>query len=234
MYKQQRILALIPARGGSKGIPRKNIKFLGGKPLIQWTIDAANQSKYIDRLILSSDDAEIIRVAQSFNCETPFVRPAELALDTTSSMDVIVHALNHVEQCDEPPYSHLLLLQPTSPFRDAAHIDQIIEQCIDQSAEMMISVNRLKKHPSYMYYLDNGHLTSFQPIKQQLRRQDMPVSYEHNGALYFAKISLLRETLSYNYATAMPFEMSKSASLDLDEPEDWDYAEHLIKNKSHL
>jgi N-acylneuraminate cytidylyltransferase len=233
MYKQQRILALIPARGGSKGIPRKNVKKLAGKPLIQWTIEAAKQSKYIDRLILSSDDQEIIGVAQSLDCEAPFVRPPELALDTTSSMDVIMHALDHIGQNDALSFTHLLLLQPTSPFRETSHIDQIIEQCIDKSAEMMISVNRLKKHPSYMYYLDNGYLTSFQPVKQQLRRQDMPVSYEHNGALYFSEISVLRKTLSYNYAAAMPFEMSKSASLDLDEPADWDYAEHLIKNNNH-
>jgi N-acylneuraminate cytidylyltransferase len=233
MYKKQRILALITARGGSKGIPRKNIKDLGGKPLIQWTIDAANQSKYIDRLILSSDDAEIISVAQSFDCEAPFIRPPELAQDTTSSMDVIMHALDHIEQNDELPYTHLLLLQPTSPFRNVAHIDQIIEQCIDQTAEMMISVNRLKKHPSYTYYLENGHLMSFQPVKHQQRRQDMPISYEHNGALYLAEISVLRKNLSYNYA-AMPFEMSKSTSLDLDEPDDWDYAEYLIRRNNHL
>ncbi|MEP0177515.1 MAG: acylneuraminate cytidylyltransferase family protein [Paraglaciecola sp.] len=231
MYKNQRILALITARGGSKGIPGKNIKSLGGKPLIQWTIDAAKQSRYIDRLILSSDDHEIIKVARSCQCDVPFIRPSELAQDASSSMDVIMHALDHMEQIEKAKYSHLLLLQPTSPFRETKHIDQIIEQCINQSSEMMISVNRLKKHPSYMYYLENGYLTSFKPIKKQLRRQDMPISYEHNGALYFSTINLLRDVLSYNCSSAMPYEMSRFSSLDLDEFEDWDYAEHLINTK---
>src|SRR5690606_9725040 len=126
MFGDKKVLGLITARGGSKGIPRKNIKLLGGKPLIAWTIDAALKSRYIDRLILSSDDNEIISIAKSLNCDVPFVRPSELATEISSSMDVVLHALDHVGEF----FDFLLLLQPTSPFRTSEDIDAIIESCI--------------------------------------------------------------------------------------------------------
>ena len=117
-----RPIVIIPARGGSKGVPRKNIRELAGKPLIAWTIEAAKKSKYIDRLILSSEDPEIIEVAKAFDCEVPFVRPFELAQDDTPGIEVVLDA---VKRC--PGYTHVLLLQPTSPFRTHKHIDAFIE-----------------------------------------------------------------------------------------------------------
>jgi N-acylneuraminate cytidylyltransferase len=225
MYKKKKILALITARGGSKGILKKNIKLLGGKSLICWTIDAALQSKHVDRLILSSDDSEIIEIARMANCEVPFTRPKYLAEDETSSMDVIMHALDQIEE----EYDYLLLLQPTSPFRTAQHIDNIITTCLDQECGMMISVARLKKHPMFMYRLDGPHLKSFLDSQQQLRRQDMPPAYEHNGALYLAEIDLLKRVKSFNIPEACAFIMTGVANLDIDDQQDWQYAEFLIE-----
>ena len=225
MLKTKKILALITARGGSKGIPYKNIKPLGGKPLIQWTIEAALASKYIDKLVLSSDDAAIIKVASDAGCSVPFVRPQELATDTSTSMEVILHALENVGG----DFDCLLLLQPTSPFRTVEHIDAMIEFAINQNADMVISIARVKKHPAYLYQLDGDNLKPFFSTHHQLRRQDMPLTYEHNGAMYFSKIDFLKRVKSYNVEQAIGYEMSGIANLDIDEQDDWDYAEYVIE-----
>lgn len=225
MYKGKKILALITARGGSKGIPKKNIIALGGKPLIGWTIEAALQSHFIDRLILSSDDQEIIAIARSFKCEAPFTRPDYLAQDDTSSMDVIMHAIEHVKGA----YDYLLLLQPTSPFRTSEDIDNIIRSCLGSGFEMMISVAKLKKHPMYMYKIKKQRLESFLPAERQLRRQDMPSAYEHNGALYLSSIKFLKKVKSFNVNEARAFEMYGAANIDIDNYVDLHYAEFLIE-----
>lgn len=227
MYNSKSILALITARGGSKGIPRKNIKLLGGMPLINWTINAAKRSKHIDRLIISSDDMEIIDVARRAGCEVPFVRPTELAQDTTSSMDVILHAIDSIEGT----YDYLLLLQPTSPFRTSDHIDQIIESCIGSGSNVMVSVSKLKKHPLFMYELVDGFLKPVLESIPQQRRQDMPNAYEHNGALYISRTDYLRRFKSYNTSDVRGFQMADYTDVDIDEPADWEYAEYLIQKK---
>ena len=225
MYKCKSILALITARGGSKGIRKKNICSLGGKPLIHWTIDAAKGSVYIDRLILSSDDEQIINVARDHECEAPFVRPANLATDETSSIDVIMHALSVVEE----KYDYLLLLQPTSPFRTSGQIDGAIERIVDSRARMLVSVAKLRKHPMFMYEIVDLRLKSFFKSEKQLRRQEMPPAYEHNGAIYISEIDYLRDRRSYCTDDVLAFEMDKLSSLDIDEVEDIEYAEFLIR-----
>jgi CMP-N,N'-diacetyllegionaminic acid synthase len=224
MYQGKTVLALITARGGSKGIPGKNIKRLADKPLINWTIDAAKQSAYIDRLILSSEDDSIIQQALAAGCEVPFKRPAELALDSSSSMDVIVHALEQLTV----QYDYLLLLQPTSPFRTVAQIDAIIEQGIGSGTDITVSVTQSKKHPAFMYTLDGNKLLPVINTQQQKRRQDMPKVYEHNGALYLASIPHLLQVKSYNGEGVAAFLMDTLSSVDLDEPLDWEFAEYLI------
>lgn len=125
---QPKILAIIPARGGSKGVPRKNIRDLAGKPLIAWTIEEAKKSKYITRLILSSEDEEIIEAAKKYGCEVPFVRPIELAQDNTPGIEPVLHA---IEKC--PGYDYVLLLQPTSPLRTVEDIDGCIEFLLNKN-----------------------------------------------------------------------------------------------------
>jgi len=229
MYKGNSILALVTARGGSKGITSKNTKLLGGKPLMVWTIDEAQKSRYIDRLILSSDDDSIIKVALEAGCEVPFQRPSELAQDTSTSMDVIIHALNQLVES----YDYMLLLQPTSPFRTVEHIDAIIEQCFAMNAKMMISVSEVKKHPAFLFDLQQGHLVPILGFQEQLRRQDMPKIYEHNGALYLANTVFLRHVQSYNVPEAQAFIMDRCDSIDIDEIVDWEFAEFLI-SKGHV
>lgn len=226
MYKNKKILALITARGGSKGIPKKNIKLLNGIPLINWTINAAKKSSYIDRLILTTDDVEIADIAISVGCEVPFMRPSSLATDTATSMDVILHALENIKQ----NYDYLLLLQPTSPFRTAKQIDAIIKQGLDREAPLTVSVSEVKKHPSFMYKLtDNLSLIPITPNQQHKRRQDMPKIYEYNGALYLSSIPYLLKNKSFKTEDVQAFVMDTITSVDIDEPIDWDFSEFLIK-----
>lgn len=226
MYKEKKILALIPARGDSKGIPRKNIKELGGKPLIHWSIEAANKSNYIDRLIISTDAKDVAKVAAQVGCEVPFIRPAELATDSSTSMDVIFHALDQIKE----QYDYLLLLQPTSPFRRTQQIDSIIRQGIDNKSKMTVSVTETKKHPAFMFSIENGILKPILPCTPHKRRQDMSKAYEHNGALYFSEISYLKFVKSYNCENVSAFEMGLIESLDLDTPMDWLYAEFILRD----
>ncbi len=224
MYKSKSILGLITARGGSVGIPNKNITMLGGKPLIAWSIDAAKNSSYIDRLVLSSDSKKIIDVAIEFGCEVPFVRPEKLAQDETASMPVILHAIEALKET----YDYLLLLQPTSPFRTSEQIDQIIKYCIDMEAPLMVSVKRSSKHPCQMFRHVEGRLTPFFQDNPIQRRQDAPAAYEHNGALYCSKTSYLLKHQSYCTTDCRAFIMEGYSNLDIDEPEDLDYAQYLI------
>lgn len=224
MIEGKRIFALITARGGSKGIPNKNIKPLAGKPLIQWTIDAATNSRYIDRLILSSDSANIISVAKQAGCEVPFIRPKDLAKDDTGSMEVVLHALDKIEE----EFDYLLLLQPTSPFRTAEHIDKILEFTTRMNADLVVSVAKLKNHPMFMYEINDGQLKSFFPSTRQLRRQDMPPAYEHNGALYVARPDCLYKNKSFNSPDALAYVTTGNINIDIDRYEDWEIAECLI------
>ena len=145
MYKGKRILGLITARGGSKGIPRKNVIDVGGKPLIGWTIDAAKESELLDRVVLSSDDDEIIQVATSMGCEAPFKRSADLSGDAASSADVVKDCLHRM-----PGYDYVALLQPTSPLRRTDDIDSAIRMCIDNDAPSCVSVCEAEESPYWM------------------------------------------------------------------------------------
>ncbi|MCW0221269.1 MAG: acylneuraminate cytidylyltransferase family protein [Prosthecobacter sp.] len=229
MINKKKVLALITARAGSKGVPRKNIKPLAGHPLITWTIAAAKESRYVDRLIVSSDGPEIIRIAVEHGCEAPFVRPAALAQDESSSIEVIEHAIKFLNE----NFDYLILLQPTSPFRTASDIDRFLEFCIKNNANSAVSVSRLKKHPMYMYRIENNRLVPFLDNGSiQLRRQDMPPAYEHNGALYFAKINHLMRERSFNTPETLPYITEGIINVDIDTPDDWDYAESIARKAS--
>ena len=180
---EQTFLAIIPARGGSKGVPRKNIKELAGKPLIAWTIEEAKKSKYIDRLILSSEDDEIIEVAKKYGCEVPFKRPLELAQDDTPGIGPVLHA---IEQC--PGYDYVVLLQPTSPLRTVGDIDGCIEKLLENNADFCVSVTEPDKSPYWMYTEENDKLVPLLSQEKLVpRRQDLPKVYALNGAVYVGK-----------------------------------------------
>lgn len=229
MFEDNKILAVIPARGGSKGVPRKNVRDLGGKPLLAWTIEAAQKSKYIDKMILSSDDEEIISVAQAYGCDVPFVRPAELAQDATPGIDVVLHA---IQQC--PEYSHILLLQPTSPFRTHEHIDTLIEYFFKNCFQCSVSVTNPEKHPYWMFKMTPEKiLEPFSEEKIPSNRQSLPSVYVLNGAMYLAEISFLLETKSFLSKKTTAFLMKQEHSLDIDTELDLKIANYLIKNKKN-
>lgn len=226
MYKNKTILGLIPARGGSKGIPGKNIVRLGNKPLIAWSIDSAHKSNLLDRLICSTDSPEIRELARELGCEAPFLRPAELAADDSQSVDVVLHAIDNIDKT----FDYILLLQPTSPFRQSAEIDGIIAQGIDENADLTVSISAVKKHPCALYKLENGTLTPFMSAdKKCTRRQDMPPTYERNGSLFLAKREYLLARRTYHSDCARGFLTTGYSFLDIDAPDDLEYANYLVE-----
>ncbi|MFF3100859.1 acylneuraminate cytidylyltransferase family protein [Viridibacillus arvi] len=219
-------LAVIPARGGSKGIPRKNIKELAGKPLIAWTIEEAKKSKYITRLILSSEDQEIIQVAEEYGCEVPFVRPYELARDTTSGMEPILHA---IAQC--PGYDYIIMLQPTSPLRTVEDIDNAIEKLLENDSNYCVSVVETSESPYWMYKMSEEKvlqpLLADEPIA--VRRQELPVTYSLNGAIYIGKTKVFQESKSFLNNDTVGYLMSKEHSYDIDSMLDFIICDTLKK-----
>lgn len=221
-----RILAIIPARGGSKGVPRKNIRDLAGKPLIAWTIDEAKKSKYIDRLILSSEDDEIIDVAKQYGCEVPFKRPMELAQDDTPGIEPVLHA---IEQC--PGYDYVVLLQPTSPLRTVEDIDGCIEKLLNSDADFCVSVTEPDHSPYWMYTVENDKMKPLLPQDDLItRRQDLPKAYALNGAVYVGYTTSIVEHKSFLTNKSCIYIMSKRHSIDIDTRLDFDFCEVILKH----
>lgn len=226
MINDKKVLAVIPARGGSKGVLRKNIRNLAGKPLIAWTIEAANESKYIDRLIVSSEDSEILEIAKYLGCETPFVRPRHLAEDDTPGIDPVLHALNKLTG-----YDIVVLLQPTSPLRRTEDIDGCIEKLIETSAPACVSVTEPEKSPYWMYTIkENDRMTPVIPQKEIIpRRQELPIVYALNGAVYVAKTDWINQTKSFITEETIAFRMPKNGSFDIDTEEDFFICDYLLR-----
>ena len=228
MIDGRTVLGLIPARGGSKGVPRKNIRPLAGRPLITWTIEAARRSRTIDRLVLSSDDPEIIAVATKFGAEAPFVRPAELATDEADAMSVVRHALAQFAD----PYDYLVLLQPTSPLRTADDIDATVARCADAGVPC-VSVCEPDKSPYWMFKCGaDGRLV---PLLAALpkRRQDATAVAVLNGAVYAAETATLRRGADFLGPQTVYYMMPKERSIDIDRELDFDIAELIIKARAH-
>ncbi len=227
MIGGQTVLAVIPARGGSKGVPGKNIREVGGKPLIAWSIEAARGSRFVDRLILSSDDDSIIRVAQAHGCEVPFVREGRLAEDETTSIEVVLDVLN---RC--PGFEWLLLLQPTSPLRTAEDIDRAVE-CLQQcDASTCVSVCRVTESPYWMFTLcADNQLRSLLPETQITRRQDLPLVYIPNGAMYLARTEWLKQHRKFISHDTVAYEMPVERSVDLDTELDFQQLNILMENR---
>jgi CMP-N,N'-diacetyllegionaminic acid synthase len=226
MIEGQKILGIIPARGGSKTIPRKNVKVLAGKPLIAWTIEAARKSQYLDRLILSSEDAEIIEVAREWGCEVPLLRPVELAQDDTPGIEPVIHAINTIGE----KFDYIVLLQPTSPLRTVKDIDDCIRYCIQEDAQVCVSVCAVDKNPYWMHTLDESQrLCPLMPEGRSIeRRQDLPPVYAENGAIYVAKTEFILKKKNFVTEETLSFIMPAERSLDIDNEMDFLYCE-LIK-----
>ena len=225
MIQQRSVLALVPARGGSKGLPRKNVLPLCGKPLIAWSIEAARRSRYVDRIIVSSDDQEILDAARGAGAEVPFVRPPALATDEASSMDVALHALDAVGQS----YDYLVLLQPTSPLRRAEDIDGCLEACLKYDAPSCVSVTEPDKSPFWMYTEDaRGRLVPLFPGRDTDRRQELPVVQALNGAVYVSRTSSLRAHRKFLSAETVAWHMPRARAVDIDSDLDFRIAALLL------
>lgn len=212
MIKNYRIIAIIPARGGSKGVPRKNLRLFRGKSLLAHTIETTKRSAYIDRVVVSSEDAEIITEAKRAGANVPFVRPTALAQDHTPGIDPILHALGQLES-----YDYVVLLQTTSPLRTTTDIDTCIEYCITQQAPACVSVAKADKHPYWMVTL--GEDQKLQKLYQgdiPSRRQDLPDVYALNGAIYIARTDWLLHNRSFLTDQTIGYVMPKERSLDID------------------
>lgn len=229
MIAGKTVLAIIPARGGSKGVPRKNIRLLAGKPLIVWTIDEAKKSKYIDRFILSSEDDEIIKIAREYGCEVPFKRPIELAQDDTPGIEPVIHAINTLED----KYDYVVLLQPTSPLRTVEDIDGCIQHCIMTEAPACVSVTEAQQSPYWMYKLDDDmKLNPFVQNDEKInRRQNLPKVYVLNGAIYVAESGFIMETKSFLTEETVGYRMSDENSVDIDTEMEFAYCKCLIKRR---
>jgi len=223
------VLGLITARGGSKSVPRKNLVPVGGKPLIAWTIESALKSQRLDRVIVSTDDMEIARVAAEWGAEVPFMRPKELAEDDSPHIDVVIHAVQWLEEHERWSAEYVVLLQPTSPLRTAADIDGAIEMAKEKEAVAVIGVVETHAHPYLTRKMtEHGVLEDFIPTEiPYLYRQGLPPAYFINGAVFVnRRDSLLKKRTFYPsgmYGYVMPAERS----LQIDSP--WDlYLADLI------
>lgn len=212
MIDGKSVLAIIPARGGSKGVPQKNIRLLAGKPLISWAIEEAGKSKYIDRIIVSTDDPVIAQTARQFGGDVPFLRPSELARDDTPGIAPVLHAL------DELPtkYDLVVLLQPTSPLRTIEDIDGCIGQLITTKSKSCVSVVEPDKSPFWTYSIDDKECLVPLLDNKFDRRQDIPSVYALNGAVYVAESAWLKSKKSFVSTETVAYIMPRERSIDID------------------
>ena len=227
-----KILVIIPARGGSKGIPRKNIKPLAGKPLIYYTIDTARAIVPDEDICVSTDDEEIIRVVEDYGLKVPFKRPEELATDTAGTYEVLLHALDYYEKQGKD-YDVVLLLQNTSPFRTPDQVKEALA-LYSSDLDMVVSVKECSANPYYCVFEEDteGYLNICKGNGNITRRQDAPKVYEYNGAIYVINPKSLKVMPLYKFKKRVKYVMDEKSSLDLDSMSDWHMAELLISKSS--
>ena len=228
MYKNKTFLAIIPARGGSKRLPRKNILDLCGKPLIVHTIEAGLKSKYLDNIIVSSDDSEILEISKKYKVGT-IIRPNELSSDTATTIDTIKHTIENIKK----KYDYIILLQPTSPLRTEKHIDEAIELLEEKNADAVISVCETEHSPLWCNTLDeNLDMSCF--ISDEIlnkRSQDLPKYYRLNGAIYICKTNkLLEEENLFLKENIFAYKMDRKNSTDIDEEIDFLISQEVLKS----
>jgi len=228
------IVAIIPARGGSKGVPRKNIRDLNGKPLIAYTIEEALKSSYINKIIVSTDDEEVAEVSRKYGAEVPFLRPDELSCDNSPSIDAIIHAVNWLKENRNYIPDYVCLLQCTTPLRRVEHIDGTIKKLFATSMDGAVSVCEAEVNPYWTNVFDGDRLTYFIPEGRKiLRRQDLPKIYRINGVVYIIKTSVLLEERSLEAKNMTGYVMDAEDSIDIDTIMDFKYAEMIMKERNY-
>ena len=228
-----KILAIIPARGGSKGVPRKNVRLLGNKPLIEYSIDAAIESNVFEKIVVSTDDEEIAIAAEIAGCKPPFIRPTELAQDDSTSISVVLHAINFFEQ-QNIFFDAVCLLQPTSPFREKGFINKAINVFKETNSDSLISVLPVphEYNPHWVFEELNGTLkisTGDETIIP--RRQELPKAYHRDGSLYITKTETLKKESFFGKKLSY-IESNKEFYVNIDTFKDWEMAEKLLEKIS--
>lgn len=234
MIGQYRVTALIPARGGSKRLPRKNIKLLVDKPLIAWSIEVAKACKYVDQVIVSTDDEEIKRVSEQYGAEVPFLRPDYLSNDHASSFDVIKHAIDFLTLSKSNEL--IVLLQPTSPLRLVSEIDTALEFFVQKNAKGVVSISETEHSPMWSNTLpEDGCMSDFiRPEVQGKRSQDLPKFFRLNGSIYiYETLSLLEQSKIFFNENVYGFQTSLETAVDIDTGLDFLIAETIMKNRAY-
>lgn len=223
MINDSRVLAIIVGRGGSKGLPRKNVRELAGKPLIAWTIEAASKSRFLDRTIISTDDAEIAAAARAHGGDVPFLRPAEFADDAAPIIDTILHATDNIAE----QYKYVVMLQATSPLRLGSDIDDALTHCCKRNAPACVSIVPEPKMHWALGMKANGQLVL--PPGIATRRQDLPDLYQPNGAIYIAELDWLKRHRDFYAPETVGYVMPPERSVDIDTMPDFLMAQALMK-----
>lgn len=233
MHKNKGFFVIIPARGSSKRLPNKNILDLCGKPLIAWTIEAGLNSKYIDELMVSTDSEKIAEISKAYRANVPFLRPAALAVDTATSVDVVIHAINFYKNELKKEFDYIVFLQPTSPLRNNLDVDLAIEFLVKKDADSIVSVCEAEYSPLWTNILpENLSMENFLKEEIKLKRsQALPMYYRLNGAIYICKIKkFLLEKTFFLSKNIYAFIMEQDKSIDIDTELDFKLAK-LIMNK---
>lgn len=236
MMKGKKILAVITARGGSKGIPQKNIKMLFGKPLIAYSIQAALQSRTLNKIIVSTNDETIANVSKQYGAEVPFLRPKHLATDTATSLSVLQHAARYLAEKENYLADIIVCLQPTSPLRSAEDIDQAVTLCLSTGADSVVSLCQVECHPYWMKKVVAGRVYPLMEVadEEYPRRQDLPVVYQPNGAIYVTRRKVLLEEGRILGEHTLAYIMPQERSIDIDTPIDLKLAELILKKEVAL
>jgi N,N'-diacetyl-8-epilegionaminate cytidylyltransferase len=233
LFKDKIILGLICARGGSKGVPKKNIKPLGGNPLICWSVKIARQCPYIDKIVVSTDDTSIAAIAKEHGAEVPFIRPAPLAEDNSPEWLVWQHAIRKLAETENFTSDYLIVLPPTSPFRSIEDVNRSIELIDEENIDIVISVTHSNRNPYFnMVELDTNGFASLskRPERHVYRRQDAPRVFDMTTVLYTAKIDFILNANGVFDGRVKALEIPETRALDIDTEMDFKFAEYLISD----
>ncbi len=234
MMNKEKILAIITARGGSKGIPQKNTRELLGKPLIAYSIQAALQSRTLNKIIVSTDNETIAHISKKYGAEVPFLRPKHLATDTATSLSVLQHAVSYLAEKEGYLADIIVCLQPTSPLRSAGDIDQAVTLCMNTGADSVVSLCKVEHHPYWMKKVVEGRVYPLMEVddEEYPRRQDLSPAYQLNGAIYVTRRKVLMEEERVLGEHTLAYTMPQERSLDIDTPIDLKLAELIMKEEA--
>jgi len=234
MISNKRVIAIIPARGGSKGLPGKNIRPLCGKPLIAWSIERALQSHYVDAVVVTTDSHEIADVALRYGAEVPFLRPAHLASDTASSVDTVLHALDHYRDTLGKTFDYVVLLEPTSPLREVGDVDSMLDKLLAHADDFdaIVSVGEVHEHPSIMKRLEGNTMQPFYAnLAMTSRRQDNVPAYFPYGVAYVVSTDTLYSLQTFYPPRATFFEIKRHQCFEIDDLCDFLVVETMMKQE---